>query len=68
MHTAAYVRNRVTSAGADRTPFEMMYGRKPSVAHLRRVGERCVSLNRATDKLSPKWDVDTPQIKRDIAC
>ena len=40
---AAYIRNRVTSRSlpTGNTPYEIWYGRKPSIAHMRTFGSRC---------------------------
>ena len=40
---AVHIRNRVTTRalGSKTTPFDVMYGRKPSVGHLRVFGCRC---------------------------
>ena len=47
--TAAYIRNRVaTSALPEKTPFEMWYGKKPEVSHLRVFG--CIAYAHAKDE------------------
>ena len=38
--TANYVRNRSPASGQDKTPWELFYGKKPNVSHLRVFGER----------------------------
>ena len=58
LHAAVYVRNRAISAGAEKTPFELIYGRAPQMGHLERVGAKVVSMKRTGyNKLSPKGDV-----------
>ena len=37
-NTACYLRNRSPAAGIEKTPFELFWGRKPSVGHLRTFG------------------------------
>ena len=38
MVTASYLRNRITSGDLKVTPYEMFYGKKPDVSHLRVYG------------------------------
>ena len=40
----SYVRNRLPCQPHGRTPYEMVYNRKPSVEHLRIFGQRCFVL------------------------
>ena len=59
--TAAYIKNRSPTRGlsADKIPFEVLNGFKPSVAHLRRFGSPCSvkDLMPGQGKLSPRsWD------------
>ena len=42
--TACYVRNRSPVSGRDKTPWELFYGTKPNVAHLRTFGARAYAL------------------------
>ena len=51
---AAYILNRVPSASADKSPFEIWYGRKPDVAHIRVFG--CRSFVHIPDTLRRKMD------------
>ena len=39
--TASYVRNRSPVTGRDKTPWELFFGTKPDVSHLRTFGARC---------------------------
>jgi len=38
VNTAAYIRNRVTTATAGQTPYDRLYGRIPDVSHFRVFG------------------------------
>ncbi|KAJ8546882.1 hypothetical protein ON010_g11353 [Phytophthora cinnamomi] len=38
LQTAVYIKNRVFCKGAGRTPYEMMYGTKPDIHHIRTFG------------------------------
>lgn len=38
INTACYLQNRLPSAAVDRTPFEIWFGRKPDMSHLRLFG------------------------------
>ena len=53
--TATYIRNRVPSSTLDnkKTPFEMVYRKKPKVKHLRIWGSKCYIHNTSDKK---KWD------------
>lgn len=53
--TANYLRNRSPVSDRDKTPWELFYGTKPSVAHLRTFGARCYVLTPKPlrDKLEP---------------
>jgi hypothetical protein len=42
--TANYVRNRSPVTGRDKTPYELFFGAKPDVSHLRTFGVRCYAL------------------------
>ena len=42
--TACYVRNRSPVTGRDRTPYELFFGSKPDVSHLRTFGARAYAL------------------------
>jgi transposase InsO family protein len=57
--TAAYIRNRLYSSATNRTPFELFYGRKPQVSHIRRFGVTTVALKEGQNinKLHPKGEV-----------
>ena len=57
--TAAYIRNRLYSSATNRTPFELFYGRKPQVSHIRRFGVTTVALKKGQNinKLHPKGEV-----------
>lgn len=59
MQTATYVRNRAESSATAQTPFELMYGRKPTVGHMQRFGAKVVTLSRdrGVNKLTPKGNV-----------
>lgn len=60
IQSAAYIRNRAASSATPAaTPFELMYGRKPTMGHIRRFGAKAVALKRGRDmnKLRPKGDV-----------
>lgn len=59
IQTAAYIRNRSQSSVTAVTPFELMYGRKPTMGHMERFGAKVVALkkNRDLQKLQPKGDV-----------
>lgn len=59
LQTAVYTRNRSESSSTDVTPFELMYGRKPTMGHMQRFGARVVVMKRRRDlqKLQPKGDV-----------
>lgn len=54
--TAVYIRNRSSSSAVDFTPFELMHGRKPNMAHMQVFGDKVVALmkGRRVDKLEPK--------------
>ena len=54
--TAAYVRNRMptTAIKNDQTPYELWYGRKPNVSHLRVFG--CVAYTHVPDSERQKLD------------
>ena len=45
----SYVRNRLPCQPHGRTPYEMVYNRKPSVEHLRIFGQRCFVLKNPTE-------------------
>lgn len=59
LQTATYIRNRSESAATSSTPFEILYGRKPTMGHIRRFGAKVVALkrDRHMQKLQPKGDV-----------
>lgn len=59
IQTATYIRNRAASSATKTTPFEAMFGRKPTMGHIRRFGEEVVALKRGRDvnKLLPKGEV-----------
>ena len=42
--TANYVRNRSPVSDRDKTPYELFYGTKPDVSHLRTFGARCYAV------------------------
>lgn len=42
--TAAYIRNRVESSSVPTTPFELLYGKKPTLSHMRTYGCKAVVL------------------------
>lgn len=48
---AAYIRNRVTSRGISSltTPFELLFGQKPNLSHIRVFGCRCWITNRGSN-------------------
>lgn len=56
--TASYLRNRaVISTLPDMTPFEVLAGRRPYVAHLREFGAKTIVLDKAhKKKFSPKGE------------
>lgn len=55
--TAVYLRNRVKSSVTGCTPFQLLYGRKPTMGHLQRFGASVVALNKGPrNKLLPKGD------------
>lgn len=56
INTAAYLRNRCpTKILNDRTPYEIWFGRKPNIQHLRTFGTYAVALNKAgTGKFEAK--------------
>lgn len=43
--TAAYIRNRVASSSVSTTPFEVLYGKKPTLTHMRTYGCKAVVLS-----------------------
>lgn len=53
--TANYVRNRSPVSGRDKTPFELFFGKKPDVSHLRTFGARVYALTpkQLRNKLQP---------------
>ena len=53
--TANYVRNRSPVSGRDNTPFELFFGKKPDVSHLRTFGARVYTLTpkQLRNKLQP---------------
>jgi len=53
--TASYVRNRSPVSNRDKTPWELFFGQKPSVAHLRTFGARVYTLvpKELRNKLDP---------------
>ena len=57
--TANYVRNRSPLSGRDKTPWELFYGSKPDVSHLRTWGSRTYSLTPKAlrNKLEPTSEV-----------
>jgi hypothetical protein len=38
MRTANHIRNRIPTHGQEKTPYELMHGKKPDVGHLRVIG------------------------------
>ena len=42
--TANYLRNRSPVTGRDKTPYELFFGTKPNLAHLRKFGAHCYAL------------------------
>ena len=59
--TVSHVVNRTVRAGASATPIELLFGQRPSVAHLRVFGCRAFVLTPATQrrKLSPRGTAGT---------
>jgi hypothetical protein len=52
INTASHVLNRIiTTPILDKTPYELLKGRKPNLSHLRVFGCKCFILNNGKDKL-----------------
>ena len=58
VNTAVYIRNRCTTKiCGDKTPYEMWFGRKPTVQHFKVFGSTAVALNKAgTPKFKAKGE------------
>ncbi|MEJ1821137.1 hypothetical protein, partial [Escherichia coli] len=56
LETAAYLLNLVPSKSVEKTPFELWFGRKPSLSHIRIWGSPAHVLNKKADKLEARSD------------
>lgn len=56
VNTSCYIKNRLPSSSNEgfKSPFEVLYGRQPSINHLRIIGSKC--FNHKTGKVTGKLD------------